>query len=152
MRPQLAIAALFCLSLPGSLSAEKKVHLRSTSPVCPLVCPKGFTPVVYSWQTHPNRTNYDEQGHEQVAPDSGWRVSCTLRCEQATAEGDKKIWSDNKVLCDSGAEPGPFRGPWRITGQFTRDCDARVNNGCGMQCYEMPKPAAPTKGKKAGRK
>ncbi len=123
---------------PAEPTLAKNVRLKSTSPACSLQCPQGYVVAVYSWELHPDRTVYDEQGKAQVAPDAVWRVSCALRCEQRAVNVETKVWKDSKLLCASGAEPGPYRGPWRITGQFSRVCDATSNSGCGMQCYAIP--------------
>ena len=123
----------------------------STQPACPLRCPAGYTVVAYSWTLQPERTSYDEQGKAQVPPDGVWDVTCALRCEQHAANEETKFWKDSKPLCRSGGEPAPYSGPWRITGPFTRVCDARESNGCGMHCYAIRTPK-PGRGKKPARR
>jgi hypothetical protein len=142
------LAALLS-ALPAQLAIKsadaKGGRPRSTSPACPLKCPAGFQDALYSWELHPEHTAYDDQGKTIVPPDSVWRVSCSLKCEQHAVNKPTKSWSENQVLCRSGGEPAPYRGPWRIVGQFTRECAARANNGCGMQCYEIRTPPPPKK-------
>jgi hypothetical protein len=149
LRNVLLLGALTAL-VPSSLSLGGG-RPPSTQPPCPLRCPAGYSVVAYSWALQPERTIYDEQGQAKVPPDGVWEVSCSLRCEQHSPNTETKTWTDKKPLCKSGGEPSPYSGPWRITGPFSRVCDARENNGCGMHCYAVrtPKPAS---GKKATRR
>lgn len=148
LRSVLLLGALTALA-PTPLSFGGG-RLPSTKPPCPLRCPAGYAVVAYSWTLAPERTIYDEKGQAQVPPDGIWEVSCSLRCEQHAPNTETKTWKDTKLLCKSGAEPGPYTGPWRITGPFNRVCDARENNGCGMNCYAVRTPKA-AGGKKRAR-
>jgi hypothetical protein len=145
---------LFCLgaiiaTIPGPLAEPlamaKGVRLKSTSPVCPLVCPKDYVPALFTWELHPGRTIYDEQGNTKVAPDAVWPVSCMLRCEHRVFNEETKVWNDKKLLCNAAAEPAPYRGPWRHSGQFGMECASTYKNGCGMQCYIAPPASRKTK-------
>jgi hypothetical protein len=147
-QPLVLCFALFMAASP--LATAKNAKLRSTSPPCPLSCPPGLQVSVYSWELHPDRTIYDEKGQKQVAPDAVWKVSCKLRCEYHEVNEETKSWDGQKEVCDSGAEPAPYVGPWRITGEYTRECAARTSDGCKMQCYEIKKPPPPGKGKGKG--
>lgn len=149
LRNVLLLGTLTALApTPVSLGGGKP---PSTQPSCPLRCPAGYTVVAYSWALQPERTVYDEQGQAKVPPDGLWEVSCSVHCEQHAPNTETKSFKDSKPLCKSGAEPGPYRGPWRITGPFTRVCDARENNGCGMHCYAVRTPKAAS-GKKPARR
>lgn len=117
---------------------------RPTTPVCPLKCPDGYRVAIYTWELHPERTVYDETGQENVPPDGVWKVSCAVRCE--LKEGEQlKVQNDSRPLCDSGGEPAPYVGPWRITGKWVRECAALFPDGCGMSCYPIKKPPPPKK-------
>lgn len=129
---------------PGQ--ARGKGRPPSTTPACPLRCPPGYQVALYTWELHPERTIYDEQGKVQVPPEGPWKVSCALRCELRDPNQETKVWEDKKVLCSSGGEPAPYTGPWRITGPLVRECAARENNGCGLHCYAIRPPR--TGGKK----
>lgn len=144
--------ALLTVGLPATLGTAVSANVPSTTPACPLHCPPGFQVALYTWEIHPEHTIYDESGQIQVSPDKGWNVSCALRCEQHAVNEETKIWSDKKELCRSGAEPGPYRGPWRITGQFTRECAARAGTDCGMHCYPIRVQKAVKRGGKKGGK
>lgn len=153
-RKLLALGLLtVAVTVPVSLETAMSARVPSTTPVCPLHCPPGFQVALYTWELHPERTIYDEAGKMQVPPDGVWKVSCALRCEQHAVNQETKIWKDAKELCRSGAEPGPYRGPWRITGQFVRECAARASTDCGMHCYpiQVAKPNRKGSGKKAGK-
>lgn len=146
----LVLGALLATA-PTPLANANPPRGRSTSPICPLQCPQGFQVQVYTWEVHPERTIYDDLGKAQIAPDSPWPVSCTLRCEQHVDNQPAKEWKDTKVLCSSGGEPSPYRGPWRNSGPWGKQCAATAKNGCGMQCYpvRVAKPAGKG-GRKAG--
>ena len=116
---------------------------------CPLHCPAGLDVLAYAWEVHPERTVYDDSGKPLIPPESAWLVTCYLRCEHHEVGKETKEWkSDKKTVCTSGGEPGPFSGPWRITSQFTRECDSRESNGCGMRCRPLRAPKPPKKGGK----
>jgi hypothetical protein len=142
----LFVAAILA-SLPAQLATAKAGRPHSTTPSCPLKCPAGYADALYSWELHPERTVYDDAGKTIVPPDATWQVTCALKCQQVAVNKKTLSNSQTKVLCRSGAEPGPFRGPWRITGQFARECSSREAGGCGMHCYDIKKPK-PEKKKK----
>lgn len=159
-RPLLLLSALCAAALAAPLATAKDAKRRGTSLPCPLSCPSGLQITLYSWELHPDRIIYDERGQKQVAPDAVWKVSCKLRCEHHEVNQDTKVWDGQKEVCESGAEPAPYVGPWRITGEHTRECAARANDGCKITCYELPKTRkdnqgkrkGPTSGKKLGKK
>lgn len=143
--------ALWLFGVPASLATAKKpAPLRSTSPSCALSCPEGYHVTHYTWELHPERTIYDEKGNHVVPPDGVWAVKCALRCEQHQVNTPTKVFTADKALCRSGAEPAPYTGPWRLTGQFQRECASLQNNGCGLRCYEirLPKPVKAKKPKR----
>jgi hypothetical protein len=139
---------------PTPTATAKGGRGKSTTPVCPLKCPDGYQVAVFSWELHPERTIYDETGQVQIAPDSLWPITCALRCEQHAVNTETKVWKDSKELCKSGGEPSPYRGPWRNSGQFGKECAATAKDGCGMHCYAIPpsrkNSAKGGKGTKAG--
>jgi len=139
----LLLAGALLAVVPTQLATAKDSRPPSRSPVCPLKCPPDYQVNVYTWELHPERTVYDEQGKAQIAGDSLWPVSCALRCEQHAPNQPTKEWKDTKELCKSGGEPSPYRGPWRNVGPFGKQCASTANNGCGMQCYAVraAKPA-----------
>jgi len=134
---------------PTPLATASNAKPRATSPVCALQCPAGFQVAVYTWEVHPERTIYDDLGKAKVAEDSLWPISCELRCEQHAPNAPTKEWKQKKDLCKSGAEPAPYRGPWRNFGPFGKQCAATAKDGCGMQCYavRVVKPGKKTRGK-----
>lgn len=135
-------------SLPAQLATAKGGRPRSTTPPCPLKCPAGFSSPLYSWELHPERTVYDDAGKTIVPPEAPWQVSCALKCTQAVVNQPTKTSSQNAVVCHSGGEPSPYTGPWRIIGQFARECSSREAKGCSMHCYELKKPKPEKKKKK----
>lgn len=142
----LFLAAMLA-SLPAQLATAKGGRPRSTMPPCPLKCPAGFSSPIYAWELHPEKTVYDDAGKTVVPPDAPWQVSCTLKCSQSAVNQPTKTNSQNAVICHSGGEPSPYVGPWRIVGQFSRECGSREAKGCTMHCYELKKPK-PEKKKK----
>lgn len=122
---------------------QKKAQPQSRSGACALQCPQGHVVVHYTWEIHPERMIYDDDGKPQIPPEAPWLVSCVLRCEQRAINQPTKEWKADKVVCSSGGEPKPYTGPWRITGQFTRECSATARDGCGLKCHPIraPKPA-----------
>ncbi len=126
---------------PAPVATAKESLPRSTMPVCPLKCPDGMAVSVYQWELHPERTNYDETGKTKIAEDSLWPIVCKLKCEQHAPNVETKVWNDEKLLCKSGREPSPYKGPWRNSGQFGKECASVTKDGCSMHCYAVPKPA-----------
>lgn len=151
---RLLVGALVLLGIPAPLgwskaaTAKKPAPLRSTSPSCPLRCPEGYRVAHYSWELHAERTIYDEKGNQIVPPDGVWTVKCALRCEQHAVNEPTKVHTADAPLCRSGAEPAPYTGPWRITGQFVRECASLQADGCGLRCYEIRLPKPPKKPKR----
>lgn len=131
------LSATLSLVIPATLATAKPTG-HATSPVCPLQCPAGYQVSVYTWELHPEHTVYDETGQKKVADDSLWPVSCALKCEQHAPNTETKEWKDSKLLCKSGAEPGPFKGPWRQLGPWNKECAALAKDGCQMHCYPPP--------------
>ena len=134
MKTHALLVGVMAAMIPTLLATPGSALPRSTSPTCPIQCPQGFAVKVYTWEVKPERTIYDDLGKAQVAEDSPWPVSCELRCEQHAANQPTKEWKESKVLCKSGAEPKPYRGPWRNFGPFGKQCAATAKDGCGMQC------------------
>lgn len=148
--PKTALRGLLLAGLvviaPTLPAGAKPALPRSTTPACPLKCPDGYAVAVYTWELHPERTNYDETGKTQIAPDSLWPITCKLRCEQHAPNQETKEWKDEKLLCSSGRDPGPYTGPWRNSGPFGKECASMTSNGCLMHCYAVP-PAKKPRGK-----
>ncbi len=135
------ISALAVFAAPSVLAKNEP---KPQKPACPLTCPDGYRAALYTWELHPERTVYDENGQEYVPPDGVWKVSCAVRCE--LKEGEQvKVQNPSKPLCDSGGEPAPYVGPWRITSKWVRECAALFPDGCGMSCYPIKKPPPPKK-------
>ena len=147
----LLLLSTLMATLPASPVIAKDGRPRSTSPSCPLKCPAGYQVKAYTWELHPERTNYDEQGKVKIAEDSLWPITCALRCEQHAFNQESKVWNATKELCKSGAEPSPYHGPWRNSGQFGKECASLTPDGCTMQCYAVRRPPARSRGK-AGKK
>lgn len=147
---------LFCGSILAAVfaapAAAKDSRPRSTSPTCPLKCPAGYQVKAYTWELHPERTNYDEQGKTKIADDSLWPITCALSCEQHAPNQETKVWNGTKELCKSGADPAPYRGPWRNSGPFGKQCASLTGDGCAMQCYAVRVPPPARKGSKGGKK
>ncbi len=137
-----AMAAVLLLSPPV---VTAKSEPKPTTPTCLLKCPEGFHPTLYTWELHPERTVYDENGQETVPVDGVWKVSCAIRCEQKVEGAPSKVHTDKTALCNGGAEPAPFSGPWRITGKWVRECAAIQPDTCGFHCYPIKKPPPPKK-------
>ena len=144
------LLAMFIAAVPAQLTTTTATggKLRSTTPPCPLKCPAGFSSPVYTWALGPERTAYDDAGKTIVPPDAVWKVSCAIKCEKVVVNKPTESFTDNKQVCRSGAEPGPYKGPWRIVGQFARECASREAGGCSMHCYEIKAPPAPKKKKR----
>ncbi|HND08972.1 MAG TPA: hypothetical protein PKI49_06260 [Pseudomonadota bacterium] len=156
MRPrvrfrQLAVSLGSLLFFVSAAPVDAKNEPKPTRPICPLKCPDGFHAALYTWELHPERTVYDETGKENVPDDGIWKVSCAVRCE--LKEGEKvTVKEEKKDLCDSGGEPAPYVGPWRITGKWVRECAALFPDACGMSCYPKKLPPPPKKKPGAKRK
>ena len=143
------MSLLSVLLLWSATAVDAKNEPKAQKPVCPLKCPDGYHPALYTWELHPERTVYDENGKEYVPDDGVWKISCAVRCE--FKEGEKTtVKEEQKPLCDSGGEPAPYVGPWRITGKWVRECAALFPDGCGLSCYPIKKPPPPKK-KPAGK-
>lgn len=149
MRTLFLLLGMLLVLIPASLAVANGGRPRATSPACPLKCPAGYQVAAYTWELHAERTNYDEKGQAKVADDSLWPVTCSLRCEQHAFNQETKLVNSTRELCKSGAEPAPYRGPWRIVGPFSRQCASLTADGCGMQCYApRPAPSVRRRGKK----
>lgn len=137
----------FALVLLGSVPSgtAKPAEPKPFKPSCSLSCPDGFRLVLYTWELHPERTIYDENGQEMVSQDGVWKVSCSVRCEQKSESGQVQLHNDKRLLCDSGQEPAPYVGPWRITSKWVKECAALFPDACGMTCYPVRKPPPPKK-------
>jgi hypothetical protein len=119
------IAAVLLLSPPAVTAknvpkATTKSEPKATTPICSIKCPEGYRAALFTWELHPERTGYDETGVEIVPADGVWKVSCAARCELKVEGEPTKVTTEKKEVCDSGGEPGPFTGPWRITGKWVR--------------------------------
>lgn len=136
----LLLIGMLMATLPASQGSAKDARPRSTTPSCSLKCPAGYQVKAYTWELHPERTNYDEQGKIQIAEDSLWPIMCALRCELHVVNQEPKVWNGQKEVCKSGADPGPYRGPWRNAGQFGKECASLTSDGCGMHCYAVRRP------------
>ena len=152
------IAAVLLLSPPAVTAknvpkATTKSEPKATTPICSIKCPEGYRAALFTWELHPERTGYDETGVEIVPADGVWKVSCAARCELKVEGEPTKVTTEKKEVCDSGGEPGPFTGPWRITGKWVRECAAIYDDGCGLHCYPIKskKPPPPPKKKPAGK-